>query len=90
MTDNSFDLYVIIYHNKVQGNETTRLEVDVLAEEVEYYLHQDLQLTEGGVPRLIHGYVRQQESGYAYKDKSIYRTTRLTYYGKNKTSLSGL
>jgi hypothetical protein len=89
MTENIFEIYLMIYHNKVQSNETTRLEVDQLAYAVELFLHQDLQLTNGDAadPYMIHGFVRSNESGYTYKAGTLYRTARLTWYGKNKTSL---
>jgi hypothetical protein len=89
MTDNEFEIYILVYHNKVQGNETTRRECDILAYEIEKYLHTDLQLLVGGSdPRLIHGFVRSNESGYTFKQNTLYRSARLTYYGRNKTSLT--
>lgn len=88
MTDNEFEIYILVYHNKVQGNEATRRECDVLAAEIEAFLHRDLQLlTALGSPLLIHGFVRSNESGYTYKQNTLYRSARLTFYGKNKTSL---
>jgi hypothetical protein len=87
MTENNFEIYILVYHNKVQDNQITRKEVDQLAFEIEKLLHQDLQLATAGVPRLIHGYVTRNESGYVWKNGTLYRTARLTYRGKNKTSL---
>jgi hypothetical protein len=87
MTVNEFTIFILVYHNKVQDMQLTRKECDVLAYEIEKLIHQDLQLTNGGSPRLIHGFVRQNESGYTYKGNTLYRTARLTFYGKNKTSL---
>ena len=88
MTLNEYEIFLIVYHNKAQDNQLTRKEVDELAYQIEFLLHQDLQLANGGpTPNLIHGYVRSHESGYTYKANTLYRTARLTFYGKNKTSL---
>lgn len=89
MTQNDFEIYLMVYHNKVQSVETTRAECDQLAYELEHWLHQDLQLQNGGpTPNLIHGYVRTNESGYTVKAGTLYRSARLTYAGRNKTSLA--
>lgn len=88
MTLNEFEILLLVYHNKVQDNRLTREETDVLAYELEKYLHTNLQLTIAGTPHVIHGFVRSNESGYAYKNNTLYRSARLTWYGKNKTSLA--
>lgn len=88
MTENEYEVLIIVYGNKVQEMQTTRKQVDHLAFQIEFLIHQDLQLKNGGpTPNMIHGYVRQSESGYAWKGNTLYRTNRLTWYGKNKTSL---
>ena len=88
MTLNEFEIFFLVYHLAVQGNQITRKEVDHLAYQIEFLFHQDLQLKNGGAtPNLIHGYVRSHESGYVYKGNTLYRTARLTYIGTNKTSL---
>src|SRR5512139_916007 len=83
MTSNTFDIYVLIYHNKMQEIQLTRRECDVLAYEIEKRLHQNLQL--GGI--IIHGYCVSNESGYTYKQNTLYRSARLTYRATSKTSL---
>jgi len=87
MTTNVFIIYVLIYHNKVQDNQLTRMEVDQIGYDIEWLIHQDLQLTNGGAPNVIHGFVQGHESGYTYKANTLYRTARLTYTCTNKTSL---
>jgi hypothetical protein len=88
MTRNEFEIFVIIYHNGIQSNQVTRKETDMLAYDIEFLLHQDLQLhSPDGTRNLIHGYVRQNESGYTVKAGTLYRSARLTYFGLNKTSL---
>jgi len=88
MTINEFTVFILVYHNAVRDVQVTREECDRLAYEIEKLIHQDLQLTNGDpTPRVIHGYVRSNESGYTFKQGTLYRTARLTYYGKSKTSL---
>ena len=87
MTENEFEVFILVYHNKAQDNQLTRKEVDQIGYDIELLVHQDLQLTNGGAPNMIHGFIRSHESGYTYKSNTLYRTARLTYYGKNKTSL---
>lgn len=90
MTKNEFEIYLMVYHNRVQSVQQTREECDQLAYEIEKWLHADLQLALGvpATPALIHGFVRQNESGYAVKNNTLYRSARLTYMGENKTSLA--
>lgn len=83
MTLNTFDVFVLIYHNKMQEIQLTRRECDQLAYEVELRLHQNLQL--GGI--ISHGFCVSNESGYTYKQNTLYRTARLTYRATSKTSL---
>ena len=89
MTQNDFEMFILVYHNKVQGNQNTRKEVDDLAYSIEQFMHQDLQLTNGNPsdPYMIHGFVATSESGYAFKAGTLYRVVRLTWRGRNKTSL---
>lgn len=87
MTVNLFEVFILVYHNKVQDMQITRLETDQLASQIRRTLHLDLQLKVAGQPLLTHGYVRAHESGYTYKKNTLYRSARLIYIGKNKTSL---
>lgn len=88
MTQNEFTVYILIYHNRAQDIQLTRRETDQLAYDIELYIHQDLQLKNGGsTPNVIHGFVTANESGYATKNGTLYRAARLTYHGMNKTSL---
>lgn len=89
MAENLFEVYIMVYHNKIQGNQTTRRECDQLAYDLEQVLHQDLQLTAGtpADPMMIYGCVLRNESGYTFKQSTLYRTARVTWSGRNKTSL---
>lgn len=81
-TENTFQVYVLIYHALVDDTERTLTESLTRAEAVETLLHADPQL--GGL--VIHGLVRSLESGVAYK-QSLFRATRLTFEGLTKTNL---
>jgi len=83
MTRNELEVFILVYHNKVQNIEDTRRECDQIAFDIEHLLHQDLQL--GGL--VIQGYCTGHESGYTYKANTLYRSARLTWRGINKTRL---
>jgi hypothetical protein len=88
MTRNEFEIFVLVYVNKVTDLQQNRKDADQLAYEIELLIHQDLQLRDAtGAPTMIHGYVRENESGYTVKSGTLYRSARLTYFGLNKTSL---
>jgi hypothetical protein len=89
MTTNEFEVFILVYHDKVEDVQAIRQEVDVLAYEIEKYIHKDLQLKNGtSNPALIYGFVRANESGYTIKAGTLYRSARLIYFGMNKTSLA--
>ncbi len=83
MTQNDFEVFILVYHDMIQSTALSRLQADQIAYDIEKLLHQDLQL--GG--NLINGFVASHESGYTYKVRTLYRAARLTYRGFNKTSL---
>lgn len=87
MTQNDFEVFILVYHDMIQSTALSRLQADQIAYDIEKLIHQDLQLTNGGAPNLIHGFVAAHESGYTYKVRTLYRAARLTYRGHNKTSL---
>lgn len=66
--------FIIVYHSKVQDNQTTRVETDKYSETVESFIHQNAQM--GGL--VIHSLVSRMESGYLTRSNVQYRTTRLT------------
>jgi len=90
MTQNDFEIFIIVYISQVQDMNVSRKQADELAYDVEKFIHQDLQLKDpnnSNAPSLIHGFVRENESGYSIKKSTMYRSARLTYFGRNKTSL---
>ena len=82
-TDNKFALYILVYHAKIQDNQLTRQEVQQLSEQIETLLHLDPQL--GGL--VIHSYCTLNESGYVYRQATLYRTNRITFEPYSKTRL---
>jgi hypothetical protein len=83
MTKNDITAYVIVYVAKLQDEQTTRLQTDQIAEQVEAFVHLDLQLN--GL--LVQGYFTGMESGYTYRSGTLYRACRMTYSGMSKTML---
>jgi hypothetical protein len=82
-TDNNFVLYIYVYHAKVQDNQITRKEVQQISEAIETLLHSDPQL--GGI--VIHSFCTLNESGYVYRQNTMYRTCRITFEPYSKTKL---
>ena len=82
-TDNNFTIYILVYHSKLQDNQETRAEVQQISEAVETLLHQDPQL--GGY--VIHSYCTLNESGYVFRQNTMYRTCRITFEAYSKTML---
>lgn len=82
-TDNNFTIYILVYHAKVQDNQATRMEAQQLSEQIETLLHLDPQL--GGL--VIHSFCTLNESGYVYRQNTMYRTNRITFEPYSKTRL---
>jgi len=70
------EIYVIVYHSKVQSPQDNRLDADVMSEQVEALLHKDNKC--GGL--VIDSFVSKNESGTAQKAGSIIRSNRITFY----------
>src|SRR5215831_8968256 len=89
MTENTFQIFITVLITNVSDTLVTRKQADQLAYDIEKYIHGDLQLTNGGpTPALIHGYVTENTSGVVIKGNTKYQAARLTFTGKNKTSLA--
>lgn len=76
-TMTTFEVFVMIYHARVQDTQVTRKEADALAEAIEDLIHQDRTLGGG----LIHCMVDKVESGYSFRSGTMYRSSRLTFGG---------
>ncbi len=84
-TENTFILYLMIYHNKLQDSQVTRLEAQQFSEVVESFIHADPRL--GGL--VIHSLVTANESGYANRENTLLVTNRLTLEARDQTQLPG-
>lgn len=82
-TDNNFSIYILVYHAKIQDNQQTRKEVQQLSEQIETLLHADPTL--GGY--VVHCFCGLNESGYVYRQNTMYRTCRITFDVYSKTRL---
>lgn len=83
-TDNNFTIYFLCYLAKVgQSNQETRQQIQQLSERIEDLIHSDAQL--GGL--VVHGWCSNNESGYTYRDNTLYRTNRITYNALSRTAL---
>jgi hypothetical protein len=83
VTDNTFTVYILIYHGEVRNHQTNRKQADELGESLETLVHADATL--GGLVTNI--YVTEMASGYATKGKTPVRACRLTVTGMTKTRL---
>lgn len=82
-SDNNFSLYILVYHGKIQDNQASRQEAQQISEAIETLLHSDPQL--GG--NVIHSFCSLNESGYIYRQNTMYRTNRITFEPYSKTRL---
>lgn len=83
MVRNDFQVTVTIFHSKLVGSQVVMKECLELAEAVEAVLHGDKKL--GGL--LVHSYVDQVATGYARRNKVVYKATELTWTGFSKTRI---
>ena len=82
-TDNTFTIYVLVYHSEVRSPQSNRQDADRLAEAIEAVLHLDPTLG----TQVQHSYVTQLASGYVRKGGQLMRSSRLTFEAKNTTQL---
>ena len=83
MTEIIFNVYVTVYSGLIAAESINTLEADVLAEKVEEIINNDP--TCGG--RTLDCLVTMIESGYAQRDNTVYRVSRLTVRGKSQHRL---
>lgn len=82
-TDVPMELYVMVYHAKIQDVQVTTRECVIQAEAIETLLHQDAQM--GGL--FIHTLVTAIEPGFARRTATLFRSTRITFTALSKVSL---
>jgi hypothetical protein len=88
--ENTHTCYIILYHSPVDETQTSKLQSEQYAEAVTAFLDTNLTLDldgDGGI--VIHGFVRNIEPGYSYKNKgnTLMNSVRLTWQGTTKTIL---
>lgn len=83
-TDNTIQVYLIVYLNSMKNVQDTRKDADVLSENIMDVLHEDI--TMGGT--VIHGFVQLIEPGYLYRNNVLMRSARITWQGMSKTLIS--
>jgi len=81
-TENSFTVYIYIYHGTLEEVQKSRKQCDKLAADIERVLHHNLQLN--GI--IVHGFVTKCENGQANRGQLL-GATRLTWEGLSKTLL---
>jgi hypothetical protein len=79
----TMDVILLVYLQKIGPMQIAREEADVVAEDVEAFLHGDPQLN--GLA--IHSLATSVEYGYAARDSSIMRTARITFEATSKVHL---
>lgn len=80
-TDNTFDIFLMMYHGQIQDSQLNQRQCILRAEAVMDYLH--LDKTMGG--NVIHGYVTSIEPGAVRLGTSLMFVTRITWSGLTKT-----
>lgn len=78
-----FEIYVLLYMERIQDLQKNRAEAETLAESVEAILHQDA--TMGGLA--VDSYVAANEPGYTNRNRALVSTIRLTLYVKSQRML---
>jgi hypothetical protein len=75
--------YVLVYHNPVTSREVAQEEKDNLTEAIEDKLHADAQM--GGT--VIDSMVLTTEYGYAQRNNTLFRVSRLAFEATSKVNL---
>lgn len=83
----TFVFYLMVYHNKVQSEQITRLEAQLFAEQVQQFIHDDPWFGERPNHLVDHSLVTSNESGYASRSNSLLVTNRLTVEATRKIQL---
>lgn len=83
-TKNTLEVVVTVYYSVLEAEETARLAVDQIAENVEFLLHTDT--TVGGI--IIHGFVQDWVPGIIVRETSMFRVVQLHFVGQTKTNVT--
>jgi hypothetical protein len=82
-TDNDFTIFLLIYHDRIQDEQVTRKECMEFSEQVMDLLHLNKQM--GG--HVVSGWVVGIDPGFAVRNKTFYKVSRVTWHGISKTIL---
>lgn len=83
MTAVTLRAYVLVYHSAITSPQQNRRDADQMAEDIETLIHSKRSLD--GL--LIHGMVTAIESGYVTRERTLVRSSRLTYEGLSQQLL---
>lgn len=88
-TENMIDTTLLLYHAKVDEQQTALRETIGLAEVIEKYLHiNHLQLLNASGDRLTtHSFVTEKDPGYVYRSGTLYHAVQMNWYSLTKTRL---
>lgn len=83
------ECYILVYHSKVQSEETNKLESETIAEGIANELDKNPTLigpnSEAGI--VTNGFCTSIDPGYAVKEGTLYKAVRITWNGSAKTRL---
>jgi len=80
-TDNTFEIFLMVYHGKIQDSQLNQRECMNLAEAIEDYLHLDKTMGDN----VIHGYCTGIEPGALRLGNTMMFVSRITWSGLTKT-----
>lgn len=90
-TRNALMVFFLIYHAGPE-DQVARRQTDEIGEAVEALVHLDPQLNNGGSSPtndlVISSLCTVSQSGYTYRNNTLYRSVRITWVGNTKTRLS--
>lgn len=84
MTNLNFTIFIIVYFGPVASVQANRRGADILAESIEDLVHSKKSL-DGLV---THGMITNIASGYANRDRTLIRASRMTYEGISQELLT--
>lgn len=87
--ENAFTTYILIYHGRIQDVQVTKKEAEAYAEATAAFLDNNPRLVLGDGPdgKLIHGYCKTIDHGYANRNGTLMYGSRITHTGKTKMQL---
>ena len=94
--ENNFEVYIMVYHGEITDKQINRDICEKLAVQIQDLMHSDIRCdnplydpavsTAAGL--VIYGMVSAIEPGYTVRQRSLMYTTRITWFGMSKTSIT--